>query len=752
MADFMKPFRALAERMRKAPIDQELAVSEDSLFRKFNLYPYSPDKLITRKGFEIFDEMLRDDQIAQTVAARKTMLLAPGWSIEPASEDPQDAEVARYVEWNLRDFVDGTFDSDLWEIAGAGEFGWSIGEKVWTVVKSGEFAGRIALKAYKSKSPVDFNIDRDEFDNIKPDGVIRITSPQLGLRLPADKFVIYSYRKRFEDVFGTSILRSLYDLWWLKHILKRAWGVSFERAGVPVSVAKYPAGMKENDQNKLFKLVKSIRFESAAILPKDVELMFVESSKQGKDAMLEAIRYIDEQIVKTVLGQTLTQSQGDSGSQSLGNIHNQILGMYLTEFGRDMARKAIDSQIIRDIVDFNFSGITSYPRFAFKPVAQADNTPKVTAFLTSVEKGAVMATVKDEAEIRRLLGFPERAPDDKLLESAAPVEPSEPKPNGDDGKLPDESPEPMPSPTEEAESFQERIFTGVRRRSFTDAEKRVDFEEALRVIEVDGVEDLLADLGPLMEDILTDLLTQVQRLKIAENQDSKAIDKLAIRNLTDIKSVLKDGFVKTARRGRKSAVKELSAARKEARMAEPYNVSRFLPAEVEKLFADRAFTVTGIVRDDILKLAKTSLFSSVKNGLDFRDMSAGLRAVLEPYLQSGVVDSEVASGPRLETIVRTNVVDAFNMARRQEFMRDIDFVPGLQYSAILDDRVRDNHAAMDGRQYRTDDPIWDKWTPPNGFNCRCVLVPVTIADGDFKPSRQPPTSLQPDGGFKENGE
>jgi uncharacterized protein with gpF-like domain len=48
-----------------------------------------------------------------------------------------------------------------------------------------------------------------------------------------------------------------------------------------------------------------------------------------------------------------------------------------------------------------------------------------------------------------------------------------------------------------------------------------------------------------------------------------------------------------------------------------------------------------------------------------------------------------------------------------------------QYSAIDDERTRPTHAAMDGKIFPRNHPIWDTWWPPNGYNCRCTVVAVT---------------------------
>lgn len=48
----------------------------------------------------------------------------------------------------------------------------------------------------------------------------------------------------------------------------------------------------------------------------------------------------------------------------------------------------------------------------------------------------------------------------------------------------------------------------------------------------------------------------------------------------------------------------------------------------------------------------------------------------------------------------------------------------LQYRTAGDDRVRETHAVLDGTTLPMDDPFWDKYLPPLGWNCRCTTVQV----------------------------
>ena len=53
-----------------------------------------------------------------------------------------------------------------------------------------------------------------------------------------------------------------------------------------------------------------------------------------------------------------------------------------------------------------------------------------------------------------------------------------------------------------------------------------------------------------------------------------------------------------------------------------------------------------------------------------------------------------------------------------------------EYSTAGDNRVRDSHRVLDGKQWPINDPEAVKVYPPNSFNCRCVMVVVDPEDID----------------------
>jgi SPP1 gp7 family putative phage head morphogenesis protein len=51
-----------------------------------------------------------------------------------------------------------------------------------------------------------------------------------------------------------------------------------------------------------------------------------------------------------------------------------------------------------------------------------------------------------------------------------------------------------------------------------------------------------------------------------------------------------------------------------------------------------------------------------------------------------------------------------------------DTAPWLRYDTVGDSRVRQTHRALDGVIKKVEDPFWNTWYPPNGWNCRCDVT------------------------------
>lgn len=152
----------------------------------------------------------------------------------------------------------------------------------------------------------------------------------------------------------------------------------------------------------------------------------------------------------------------------------------------------------------------------------------------------------------------------------------------------------------------------------------------------------------------------------------------------------------------------------------------------------KALTVAKATRVDILQDFKEGLGKAMADGTTERDFVKRMTPILESKGWWGkqiIVDSEggaevaqLGSPHRLQTIFRTNTQSAYMAGRYQQMWAARHSHPWWQYVAILDSRTRASHRALNGKVFAADDPIWKTIFPPNGYNCRCRVRPLSDAD------------------------
>lgn len=73
----------------------------------------------------------------------------------------------------------------------------------------------------------------------------------------------------------------------------------------------------------------------------------------------------------------------------------------------------------------------------------------------------------------------------------------------------------------------------------------------------------------------------------------------------------------------------------------------------------------------------------------------------------------------------TNVAASGIQAERyHQMMGDTDVLPFGEYVTVGDTRVRPEHEVLNGKKWPLSDVIWNTIWPPNGWNCRCTVLPV----------------------------
>jgi SPP1 gp7 family putative phage head morphogenesis protein len=154
----------------------------------------------------------------------------------------------------------------------------------------------------------------------------------------------------------------------------------------------------------------------------------------------------------------------------------------------------------------------------------------------------------------------------------------------------------------------------------------------------------------------------------------------------------------------------------------------------------RAFTVAGVMKVDVLQDIRQALADALKNGKTFEQFKDQLAPVLRQkgWLGHGdVIDGNTGeiqgrrlAPRRLQTIFQANMQSSYMAGRFAAQMEQVGTRPWWEYVAVMDNRTRPAHAALNGSIFRYDDPFWNTFYPPCGYRCRCRVRTRSRGDID----------------------
>ncbi len=101
----------------------------------------------------------------------------------------------------------------------------------------------------------------------------------------------------------------------------------------------------------------------------------------------------------------------------------------------------------------------------------------------------------------------------------------------------------------------------------------------------------------------------------------------------------------------------------------------------------------------------------------------GARKPFERFLNDVQKVDETYNGNYLRAEYNFAQASAEMASKWESYQKDGDDY-NLQYRTAGDDKVRPEHAELNGITLPPSDPFWDEYYPPNGWNCRCTVVQV----------------------------
>ncbi len=297
------------------------------------------------KGLKIYDELERDPLANAVLTKRKLGLIARDWRVDSGGEQDRDRLAAELAERVLSGRFGLSFDKVCHDLLDATLKGHAVAEIVWE--KRDAFIVPVAIKPKDQR--------RFVFDK---DGTLRMLTREnthAGIELPARKFVVHRFGDKTGDPYGRGLGHQLY--WWVffKRLATQFWLTFAEKFGGPTVMGEVPDHMTPEQELVLQAKLESIAQQSAVTVPIGTRITFLEAVRSGTVTYPDLVKYCDLMITICVLGETLTTSEGSSGSRALGDVHQGVKDEII-DADADLLSATLNTQLLSWITELNYPG------------------------------------------------------------------------------------------------------------------------------------------------------------------------------------------------------------------------------------------------------------------------------------------------------------------------------------------------------------------------------------------------------------
>jgi phage gp29-like protein len=358
-----------------------------------------------RAYLELAEEMEeRDLHYFSVLGTRKRALSRLRPSIEPQSAKRADKKAADAV----RSLVEEpAFRDMLRDLTDAFGKGYSAVEIVWRE------DGGLWKPSYVWRDPKYFTFDIISRSELRLAKLGTID----GEALATGKWIIHKPKLKSGIPIRTGFARIAAWAFLFKNFALKDWASFLDVYGMPIRVGKYHPSATPEERRKLLQAVMQIASDAAAIIPESmlIELLEVKNAGSGASTPFEQIgRFLDEQLSKAILGQTMTVENG--GSLAQAKVHNQIR-IDILEDDADQLAVTINRDLIAPFVAWNFGANAPPPMCQF-PVAEPED---IAVLSTALAQLVPIGLEVDQAQVRDKLGLSEPDAGAKLLQPVAPI-------------------------------------------------------------------------------------------------------------------------------------------------------------------------------------------------------------------------------------------------------------------------------------------------------------------------------------------
>ena len=354
-----------------------------------------------------YREMMKDPTVEGLFNIVTMPILASEYQIVAEDENENAKEQADFVRKNLfessfKGGIETPFDLFLDEAMLALTDGFAVWEKVYRLNKDGKM--ELKKLALRDSLSVELEAEKGEYVGVKQtleDGGV--------VEIPAYKTFLFTHNKKFNRLYGRSILNSLYKNYDKKQKLEYLDSIALQNDAIKPKIlteTQEHLGVGSGAMRKIIHAIgKFGKTNSAVSVPFGYDIKTLESD--GRDPHQSIERQKSEMAFAFMANFMLLGAQGksSSGSYALSNTQAGIFQMSLQSI-LDKLEAHINQYIIADLIDLNFAE-PHYPQFKFAKLDKSKIESIFEIFKKMVDKDKVSDEVvkQVEDEVANQLGF-----------------------------------------------------------------------------------------------------------------------------------------------------------------------------------------------------------------------------------------------------------------------------------------------------------------------------------------------------------
>ncbi len=443
----------------------------------------------------------RDLHYSAVLRTRRLSVAGLPMTVEAASDDARHMEHADLIRRWLDECI---LEEALFDILDAVGKGYSVHEIIWQTEPD-----RIWPKQFIYRPQRWFDPDRVDGETI----MLREATSRLPL-LP-HKFLVHRHPSKSGLVLRSGLARVASWAFMWKSFALRDWAGFVQNYGQPLRLGRYGPESTAEDRAVLWSAVANIAGDCAAIVPRGMEIEFVEVGdlKAGSDLYERRADWLDRQVSKLVLGQTTT-TDAVSGGHAVSREH-RLVQEDIERADARMLRRTLTRQLVQTIIAFNFGPQDAYPRLQ---IGRPEEIP-LERVIDGVARLVPLGLRVEQGDMRDRLGL--KDPDDDAELLGAPRAPA-PAPAAPGAKPP--APEEPPEEEDPEDGEGMPALNAIRRR----AAKLLETPEAVDALTARLAQDADGALAGLTDEVRAEIeaATDMQDLarRIARMQlDPKAL-------------------------------------------------------------------------------------------------------------------------------------------------------------------------------------------------------------------------------------